>query len=71
MKIRATKNEKYALIVVLTATYPLDLTKTRLQIQGEANAVNGNAIDAVKRVNKLRIFPVEFIFPVWARTDQQ
>lgn len=33
------------------ATYPLDLTKTRLQIQGEANKLNGNKLNAVKTVN--------------------
>lgn len=41
----------FRLIFDNVATYPLDLTKTRLQIQGEANMVNGNAPNAVKQVN--------------------
>lgn len=32
------------------ATYPLDLTKTRLQIQGEGNKLKANGIDATKKV---------------------
>lgn len=34
----------------ISATYPLDLTKTRLQIQGEGNKLKGNGIEAAKKV---------------------
>lgn len=45
-------NGSFNIFERITATYPLDLTKTRLQIQGEGNKVNGSALNAAKKVNQ-------------------
>ena len=42
----------FAASIAETVTYPLDLTKTRLQIQGEAAATAVDAEGAVKKVRR-------------------
>lgn len=55
------KFEPQIICFPILATYPLDLTKTRLQIQGEGNKLKGNAIETAKTVRFRLVFIVKCI----------
>lgn len=48
----------HSLTLYIAVTYPLDLTKTRLQIQGEVAAAQNNNINVSIRMRKLILMDV-------------